>query len=143
MDTKQVLTGTVVGGIVMYATGYLLWGVLFAGFFEGHMAGAVAREAPVMWAAIVGTFSIAMLVTLAIGWTDSASVGAGFMIGALVGFLVWFGADLIIFANFEFSTLTGSVADAVVELVRTGIAGAAIGMVAGMGAGSGSAAPAL
>jgi hypothetical protein len=143
MDVKGVLTGTVVGGIVMYVMGYLLWGVLLTSFFEGQTAGAVGRDAPVLWAAVVGTLSLAMLVTLVVGWSDSASMMEGFRTGALVGFLVWFVVDLIIFANFEFSTLAGSVSDALVESVRTGIGGAAIGAVLGMGSNSQPAAPAL
>ncbi len=86
---------------------------------------------------LVGTLSIALLVTLAIGWTGRSSVMDGFKTGATLGFLFWLGADLIIYANFNFSTLTGSVADAFVELLRTGLGGAAIAAVtAGGGAGA-------
>ena len=136
MDTKRLLTGTVVGGVVAYAMGYLLWGVLLASFFEGQMASTgLTREAPILWAGVVGTLSIAMLVTLAIGWTGGSSAMDGLKTGALVGFLFWLGADLLIYANFNFFTLTGQLADPVVELIRTGIAGAAIGAVSGGGAG--------
>ena len=136
MDTKRLLTGTVVGGVVAFAMGFLLWGLLLASFFEGQMASAgLLREAPILWAAVVGTLSIAMLVTLAIGWTGGASMMDGLKTGALVGFLFWLGGDLIIYANFNFSTLTGALADPVVELIRWGIAGAAIGAVSGGGGG--------
>ena len=136
MDTKRLLTGTVVGGVVAYAMGYLLWGVLLASFFEGQLATGLMREAPVLWADVVGTLSIAMLVTLAIGWTGGSSAMDGLKTGAIVGFLFWFGADLIIYANMNFGTLTGALADPVAELIRTGIAGAAIGAVSGGGGGA-------
>ena len=139
MDTKRLLTGTLVGGLTMYALGFLFWGVLFDNFFEGHAGSATGlpRDATILWAAVVGTLSIALLVTLAIGWTGGSSVMDGFKTGATLGFLFWLGADLLIYANFNFSTLTGSVADAFVELLRTGLGGAAIAAVtAGGGAGA-------
>ena len=145
MDTKRLLTGTVVGGVVAFALGYLFWGVLLAGFFEGQAGSAsgLAREGTIWWASVAGTLSIAMLVTLAIGWTGGSSMMDGFKTGALVGFLFWLGADLLIYANFNFATLTGSLADPLVELVRTGLAGAAIAAVAGdSGGGEEVAAPA-
>jgi hypothetical protein len=136
MDTKRLLTGTVVGGVVAFVTAYLLWGLLLASFFEGQMASAgLTREAPVLWADAVGTLSIALLVTLVIGWTGGSSMMDGLKTGALVGFLFWLGADLIFYANFNFSTLTGALADSVVELIHWGIAGAAIAAVNGGGGG--------
>ena len=131
MDTKRLVSGTLVGGLAMYALGSLFWGVLFANFFEGQAGSAtgLARDAQVLWAEVAGTLSIAMLVTLAIGWTGGSSMMDGFKTGATLGFLFWLGADLLIYANFNFSTLTGSVADAFVELLRTGLGGAAIAAV--------------
>jgi hypothetical protein len=141
MDTKRLVSGTVVGGLAMYALGYLFWGVLFANFFaaQAGSANGLTRDAAIMWADVAGTVSIALLVTLAIGWTGGSSVMDGFETGATLGFLFWLGADLIIYANFNFSTLTGSVADSLVELVRTGLGGAVIAAVtAGGGAGAGA-----
>ena len=137
MDTKRLLIGTVAGGVVAFVMGYLLYGVLLASFFEGQMGSAtgLTREAPIWWADVVGTLSIAMLVTLAIGWTSGSSMMDGLKTGALVGFLLWLGADLVIYATFNFSTLTAALADPVVELIRWGIAGAAIGAVSGGGGG--------
>ena len=133
MDAKRLLGGIVVGGLGLYALGELFWGFLFAGFFESQVGSAIGlpREAPILWAEIVGTFSIATLLTLVIGWTGGSSMMSGFKTGALVGFLFWLGADLLIYANFNFSTLNGAVADAFVELLRTGLAGAAIVAVTG------------
>ena len=115
-----------------FALGYVIWGVLLASFFEGQMSSAdLPREAPVLWAGIVGTLANAMLVTLAIGWTGGSSMMDGLKTGALVGFLMWLAADLIIYANFDFSMLTGALADSVAELVHWAVAGAAIGAVIG------------
>lgn len=58
----------------------------------------------------------------------------GLKIGALVGLLVWLGADLVLYGLFEFTTLIGVLADSASAIVQYGVAGAAIGAVAGMGA---------
>lgn len=133
MDAKRLATGTLVGGITMFVVGYLIWTVAFAGFFAANAGSAtgVLRDAPIWWAAIVGTLSLAALVTLAIGWSGESSIGGGFKIGATVGFLVWFGVDFLHYAHFNLSNLTATIADPALELVRTGIGGAVIGAVLG------------
>ena len=133
MDLKRFLTGTVVGGVVLFVLGWLFWMVLFAGFFEG-VAGSVTgavKEPPVMWAFILGTLILAALYTLVIRWRGDSTVMDGLKTGALVGFLLWFGVDIILFSVWNITTLTSAIADSILELVRTGIAGAAIVAVAG------------
>ena len=133
MDLKRFLTGTVVGGVVLFVLGWLFWTVLFAGFFEGQMGSAtgVLKEPPVIWAEILGILSLAALYTLVIQWRGDSTVMDGLKTGAIVGFLLWFGVDFILFSFQNVGTLTGSIVDPILELVRTGIAGAAIVAVAG------------
>ena len=131
MDTKKFLLGTVVGGIVLWLLGMLIWQVLFTDFFAAN-AGAAAdlvREERIYWAGILGTLAISALVTSAIGWAGSFSLTGGFKIGAIVGFLLWFGVDFIHYANLDRWTLTATIADPILELIRTGIVGAVIGVV--------------
>jgi hypothetical protein len=132
MDAKRLLTGAVVGGVVMAGLGFLMFEVIFAGFFDGQMI-VMPREAPIVWAIIVSSLTHGLLLTLAIGWADAGSVGGGGRIGALVGFLVWFGADTIIYGVFEYATLAAMLADSALSTLVYGVAGAAIGAVAGKG----------
>lgn len=136
MDTKRLLAGTVVGGVVMYLMGLLLWAMLFASvrwlptsFFEGLMATEAGRSGAILWADIVGTATLAMLLTLVIGWTGSSTIVEGLKTGALVNFMVWLGVDLILYANLTIVELNGIMVDPVLELVRGGVAGAAIALV--------------
>jgi uncharacterized membrane protein len=133
MDTKKFLTGTLVGFVTLWLLGQLIWGWAFADFFAANAGGAtdLVREAPIYWPAILGFLAIAALVTLAIGWSGSFSLGEGFKIGAIVGFLVWFGVDFIHYANLDRWTLTATIADPILELIRTGIVGAVIGGLLG------------
>ncbi|MFQ5528916.1 MAG: hypothetical protein ACE5FP_01070 [Gemmatimonadota bacterium] len=133
MDMKRLTTGAIVGGITLFVLGYLTYGMLLAGFFEANAGGATgaAREAPIFWAVGLGEVLMGALLTLAIiktgasGWAECAKVAA------VVGFLAWGAVDLIHYGVMDVMNLTAALVDPFVEIVRHGIAGAAIAMVAG------------
>lgn len=137
MDSKRLLVGTLVGAVVLSVVGFLLYEVIFASFMEAQMT-LVQREAPILWAALLSALAHGLLLTLVIGWAGDASLTGGLKTGALVGLLLWLGGDMILFAVFEFATLTGALTDTVLAAVQYGLTGAAIGAV---GARSAAAAP--
>ena len=139
MDIKRFIIGTVVGGIALYILGYVIWVVVFADFFAANAGSAtgVYRDSPVIWALALGTLSYAALLTLAIGTrAGSATIVEGLKIGAIVGFLMWFGADFIHYGIANISNLTATIADSLLELIRAGISGAVIAAVLGKIAGA-------
>ncbi|MHC4067447.1 MAG: hypothetical protein ACYSUI_23495 [Planctomycetota bacterium] len=140
MDAKRFVIGTLVGAITLYVVGNLIWGLTFAGFFAANVGSAtgVARDAQLVWAVALGNLALAALVTLAVGTrTGSATVAGGFKIGAIVGFLVWFGVDFIHYGLTNVFNLTATVVDPLLELIHAGIAGAVIAAVLGKIAESG------
>ena len=100
MDIKRISIGTLVGLVVLYALGYLFWGMLFVDFFaanEGSATG-VERESPILWAMILGTLMYAELVTLALeSRGGNLSLVDGAKVGAVVGLLLWGTADFVLF----------------------------------------------
>lgn len=138
MDMKRFVGAAVAGGLVMWGVGYVIWGMLFTDFFAANAGSAtgVGREADILWAIAIGTLSLATLITFAISWTGGATLGDGARVGALVGFLLWFGVDFIHYGAFNLSNLTGTIVDPLLEIVRSGIGGAVIAMVLGGGGGS-------
>jgi len=134
MDTKRFATGTLVGGVILYVAGYLIFDLAFAGFYAANAGSAtgVARDPQLVWAVALGSLSYAALVTLAIGSrAGSSNKGAGVKTGAVVGFLLWFTADFIFYGIQNVSNLTRTVVDPLLELVRSGIAGGVIAVVLG------------
>ena len=131
MCTKRLAIATLVGGIVMYAVGYLIWDIAFAEFFASSGSDKVARETAFIWPQILGTFSLAALVTLGVGKGNQSSIAEGFKIGATVGFLVWFGVDFIRYGHQDVLSLTATIVDPLLEIVRSGIGGAVIASVLG------------
>ena len=137
MDTKRFVIGTLAGGITMYLVGYLIWALAFSGFFAANAGSAtgVARETGLVWAVVLGHLSLAALVTLAVERrAGSSTIVDGFKIGAIMGFLIWFGVDFIHYGITNVSNLTATIVDPLLEIVRTGIGGAVIAALLGRSA---------
>lgn len=133
MNIKRLVVGSIVGTIVLYLLGMVFWEMLFADFFEANSGSAVGvdREAPILWAVVVGTLCYAVLVTLGLESRSSKSIVDGVVVGAVVGGLIWGTADLILYGFTNLSNLTGAISDAVLEAVRGGISGGVIALVLG------------
>jgi predicted DNA repair protein MutK len=129
---KRLTIGSLVGLVALYILGIVIWEMIFSDFFAANAGSAmdVNREAPIVWAVAVGSLFYAVLLTLAIeSRTGDVSIVDGMMVGAVIGFLLWGTADMILFANQNVNNLTGAIADTVLEAVRGGICGAIIAVV--------------
>ena len=116
----------------MYLLGWVIFVTLFAEFFDANSGSAVGvdRDAPIVWALMIGSLFYAVLLTLALeSRSTSKSIVDGLMIGAVVGALLWGAADFIVYGITNLNNLTATIADILLEGVRGGIAG---GVVAGV-----------
>ncbi len=132
MDIKRFIIGTVVGGIALYILGYVIFNLAFADFFATNAGSAtgVWKDPQVIWAIALGTLSYAALITLALGTrAGSTTIVGGLKVGAIVGFLMWFSADMIFYGIWNVENLTAAIVDSLLELVRGGIGGAVIAAV--------------
>ena len=131
MDIKKIAIGTVVGAVVLYALGYLIWGMLFTDFFEGQAGSAtgVDRETPILWAMILGTLIYAEAITIGVDARKATSIVDGAIVGAVVGAWIWGTVDFVLYGLTNLNTLTGAIADIVLEVVRAAIAGAVVALV--------------
>ena len=68
MDTKRLATGTLVGGITLFAVGYLIFDLAFADFYAANAGSAtgVDRDAQLVWAVALGSLSYAALQAVAL-----------------------------------------------------------------------------
>jgi hypothetical protein len=135
MDTKRLAVGTLVGGVVLFVAGYLIFDMAFASFYAAHEGSAtgVTRTPQVVWAVLLGSLAYGALITLAIKSRPSSSAGTGARIGAVVGLLLWFTADFTLYGVTNIQTLTRTVVDPLLEAVRSGIAGAIVAVVLAKG----------
>jgi hypothetical protein len=133
MNAKQLTVGIIVGTLVSMIVGYVIWNVLAADFFASNMGSAtgVMRDTQLLWAVIIGTASYTALIALALGaQSGELTIAGGLKVGAIVGFLVWFSVDFILFGAMNVNTLTIAIVDPILEAIRAGITGAAIAAVA-------------
>jgi hypothetical protein len=130
MDARRFIAGTVVGGIVLFFVGYLIFNMLLVGFYDANAGSAtgVARAAPLMWSIALGCVAYAALICYALGGR-AAGLGGGAKVGAIVGFLLWVTADFISYGTTNLSNLTLTMVDPLAAVVHAGIGGAVIGLV--------------
>jgi hypothetical protein len=134
MDAKRMATGVIVGGATLFVTGYALFTVLLSDFYASNAGSAtgVNRESQIVWAVVLANLGYAALITYAAGnQSGGMSLRKGAVVGAVVGFLLWFTVDFVFYGISNISNLTLTVVDPLVELVHGGIGGAAIGLVLG------------
>jgi hypothetical protein len=134
MDVKRFLVGTIAGGVALYATGYLIFNVIFANFYAANVGSAtgVDRSIQIQWAEALAGLAYAALITFAIGnRSDALSLGVGARIGAIVGFLLWLTADFVFYGATNIANLTRTIVDPLLEFVHGGIGGAVIAAVLG------------
>jgi hypothetical protein len=130
MNTKQWVVGTVVGGIVLYAVGYVLFDLLLGDYYaaNGGSATGVSRDPYIVWAVAVGALAYAALILYALRAQPAPlSVASGAKVGAIVGFLLWATVDFTLYGITNMNNLTITIVDPFVELVHAGIAGAVLG----------------
>ena len=118
----------------MSATGYLMFGIVLGNFYAHALsagsATGVPRDALLFWAVGLGALSYGALMTLAIeSRAGSPTVGAGIKIGAVVGFLVWFTADFMLYGMSNVLNLTSALIDPLLEVVPSAITGGVIAVV--------------
>lgn len=134
MEAKRFVIGTLAGGVIVLAAGYLIFTLAFGNFYAYAMnsgsATGVQRDPPLMWAVALGALSYSALVTLAVGSRGrDVSTGAGVRIGAIVGFLLWFTADFMFYGISNVGNLTSTLVDPVLGLVPGALAGGVIAAV--------------
>ena len=135
MDVKRAVAGVLIGTIVLYVTGQVIFNILFADFYAANAGSAtgVPRAERLEWAVIVGGVAYAALITYTMSRRlSSLTVAKGAWIGAVVGFLLWATVDFVFYGSNNLSNLTVTIVDPILEFVHGGMGGAAIAAVLGM-----------
>ena len=132
MDTKKLLLGTLFGGLVFFAFGFLFYAVLFMEFFANNAGTAtgVNKEEPVYWALILGNLATAFFFTYVfMRFGNVGSFGDGLKAGAIFAFLNGLSFNLISLGVTNISSITSSAVDVAVFTTMGAIAGGIIGIL--------------
>lgn len=138
MDTKKFLFGTLAGGIAFFLLGYLFYGIALMNFYSAHAGSAtgVAKSMEEMgWGPLIlgNLASGALLTYIFLKWAKITTFGGGASGGAVIGFLMALGYDMVSYGTTNIMDLTAAATDVVVAAVMTAIAGGIVGAVLGMG----------
>jgi len=132
MNMKKLFVGGIVGGIVYFLMGWLVYGKLLMDFMKKHstMAG-LEREPPLFLYLAIGNLLAGFLLAYIFVKSNVNSLGEGLVTGGIVGFLMCSGFDSIMYATTKMMGRTAVLGDVIAFTVISAIAGAVIGAVSG------------
>ena len=132
MDSKRFFIGTTVGGVTLFAVGFLVYGLALA---NAYPATVIDREEPLILFLLLAQFVWGALLTLILSkWPGASTAKGGFTAAAIVGLLVSVAFGLGFYAMTTLPTSVMSLVDPLLGAVVFGTAGAAIGWTLGRGA---------
>ena len=121
----KILRGTIFGGIAFFILGWLVYGMLLAGFMATNSDACANRpdSEMVWWAMILSNLVLGLFVTVVLKWSGAASIGDGIKTGALFGFLMSTTMDLMMYSMTTMYNMTAMIVDILVMTVLIAIVG--------------------
>jgi len=137
MDSKKFLLGGIIGSIVNFFLGWLVWGMLLGKImrdYSTHTPGVFrSPETMIWWALVVGNIGFGFLIAYVLSKANISTAASGAVTGAVVGLLVVIGIDFIMYAQMKVFGLKVIAIDAASSLVVNAIVGAVVGWFLGRG----------
>ena len=133
MTLQRIAIGTVVGGLVFFFVGYLVFGILLVDFFMSNAGSAtgVSRDPISFGPLIVGQLAWGAVLTLILGWSGASSVAQAAKISWVTGLLFMIGIDFTLYGTSNINNMTATVVDAAVASLLFALAGVAISAATG------------
>ena len=125
MFSKSTLLATLIGFISLFLLGYVIYVVLAASFFEQHTNIPMNEEDMNMaFIALGSLFQVFVMANLFRKLSDGRN---GLHLGVWIGVFVGLGINLMMYGSSAPLDLTGTLVDAVLNIVLYGITGTVIG----------------
>lgn len=136
MGNNNILIAGLVGGIVSFITGFLIWGIALESFAEVNAGSAtgVTKEGMDFWAIILGSLAGGMLVAIIFGrWAHIKTAKTGATAGAIIGILLGININFIMFGTTFVTTLPLAIVNSIAYAVLYAVIGAVVGLMLGKG----------
>ena len=135
MDIQKIAIGTIVGGIVLFLAGWVIWGTGLEGFLADNMVNhsGLMKERELGLTAASCMVSALLLSIIYNRWAGIKTPKTGAIAGAVILSLVGFAADLGIMSSMNLINSTVVLTDIVANGLWGAIGGAAIGWLLGRG----------
>ena len=140
MGNNKILVAGLVGGIVSFLGGFLIWGIGLDGFAASQMATTAATNVSredadmVYWAVILGALASGFMVALIFGrWANIKTLKTGAIAGAIIGLLIGVNFNFIMFGTTQITTLSLAAVDAIGYALLYALIGGSVGFMLGRG----------
>ncbi len=138
MNTQKFLVSGIIGGVVAFFAGWLIYGMVMMDFFAknaGTATGIMRGDTEmVWWSLIAGNLFMGLFFSYIFNrWANITTLAAGATAGAVIGLLMSAGNDLIMYGTSHIMNLTATVVDILTGAIMGAIVGAAVGWANGMG----------
>jgi uncharacterized membrane protein len=136
MDTKRFLFCTIAGGIAYFLLGFLMYGILFEDFLAEHSVSGIWKSETEMKyypLAMGNLFHAALLAYIFLKWARIRTFSEGLLGGAIIGFFMTAGFNLVTYDTVKFMSIEGTLTDIAIYTIMTSITGGVVGAVAGIG----------
>ena len=132
MDMKRLVIGSIVGGVILHLTGYLIFDVAAADFYNANRGPATDayRDLPMQLPLAFANLVYAVLITLGVmSRNGDPTLASGAIVSAVIGFLVWLHVNLVFYSYMTTRPLPVVIVDPLLEIVHAGLSGAVIAAV--------------
>jgi hypothetical protein len=136
MDIKKFVFGTLAGGVAYFLLGFLVYALLLEDFYAGHTVSGITKTDEQMkyYPLAFGNFAhAALLAYVFLKWANIKNFGEGLQGGAIIGFFMTAGFNLISYDTARIMSAVGTVTDIFVYTAISAIVGGVVGAVVGMG----------
>ena len=137
MDIKKLLIGGIVGGILFFGLGYLIYGKLLMSFMANHPGTALnvdRAEADFQFLYLaVGNLLSGFLMAYIFMRANVKTPASGLITGGIIGLLMSASYDATMYGVTNIMSKTAMAADVAAATVMAAIVGAIVAMVMGMG----------
>lgn len=133
MDIKKLAIGGIVGGILFFLLGWLIYGMLLMDFMKNHpgVISGYDKAEPDMLYLIIGNLASGFLMAYIFVKAGINSLMGGLITGAVVGLLMAASMDCIMYATTNLVSKNMMMADVLAATAMSAIVGAVTGLVLG------------
>jgi hypothetical protein len=134
---NKILIAGLVGGIVAFLLGWVIWGILMADFFKANVGTAtgVEKMPPDMLFLVISNLAWGFLLALIFGrWASISTFQSGAIAGGVICLLIGVSYELGMYSMMNVMTLNGHVVNIILGGIMGAIIGGLVAWVLGYGA---------
>jgi hypothetical protein len=136
MKTNKILLGGIAGGVTFFLLGWLVYGVLLMDYTTANYNQCSMRpmQEMIWWALVLSNLAFGYLLSIVFSWSNTAGIGAGAKVAAIIGLLLSLSIDLSYYAMSSiFSNFTAVIVDIISFTIMSSITGVVVAWVMGIG----------